>query len=574
MTERLRRLAPAIWILVVISMLAWLVGSYPLMDPDEGRNAEVAREMAATGDLLVPHLDGLPYMDKPFLYFAVVAAGIRAFGSSELVVRLPSLLATLLTIALVGWFARRLYGSDAAWIAAGAALVMPVTLVLACAVIFDATMTLFMVTAIVAFYRAVEHRAERRPPGAGRWLWTVAAWAAMALGVMTKGPVALVVPLLVAVPYGLVRRASAAVWHPAGPLAFTVMVAPWLWATERAVPGFLHYALVTETWSRMTSDELRRTQPVWYLLPVLFLGSLPWSLTALAGWVRARRLRSGVDHRTVFLLLWLVLPLVMFSLSRSKQPHYVLPLVPAVALLLASLWREGSNRSLLGARLTSVVLAAIGGAALLATVVPAFEPRVDAHLQPALPAALLGLGSACLVAAGVGASVRVRWEPVVVAFGLPLVALLVAGRPLLVDVARGRSTRSLAAAIAQRLPPDGQVVGIHAFPHSLAFYLERPILVSTADGGELTSNYVLKSIDRLREVPGSPLRPADWWRSALTECPEQYIFVTSNRDAEAITALTDSGLPLIVRSLRYSAYGPCAPPVSGGDVAMTAPVGS
>jgi 4-amino-4-deoxy-L-arabinose transferase-like glycosyltransferase len=198
----------ALWLLVVVATLLWLIGAYPLMDPDEGRNAEVAREMAASGDLLVPHLDGLPYMDKPFLYFAVVAAGIRAFGPSELVVRLPSLLATLLTVVLVARFARARDGSEAGWIAACAALVMPVTLVLAATVIFDATMTLFMVAAILALHRAIELRAERRSPAPGEWRWTVAAWVAMALGVMTKGPVALVVPLLAAAQSGTRRVPS------------------------------------------------------------------------------------------------------------------------------------------------------------------------------------------------------------------------------------------------------------------------------------------------------------------------------------------------------------------------------
>jgi len=552
-------LVPVLWVLVVVATVVWLIGAYPLMDPDEGRNAEVAREMAASGDLLVPHLDGLPYMDKPFLYFAVVAAGIRAFGPSELVVRLPSLLATLLTVALVGCFARFRDGTEAGWIAACAGLVMPVTLVMAAAVIFDATMTLFIVAAILALHRAVELRAEGRSSGAGRWLWVVAAWVAMALGVMTKGPVALVVPLLVVVPYGVLRRAARAVWHPAGPLAFALLVAPWLWATERAVPGFLHYALVTETWSRMTSDELRRTQPVWYLVPVLFLGALPWSLTALVGWVRSRRLVVERNPHNLLLGLWLVAPLVMFSLSRSKQPHYVLPLVPAVALVLASLWRPGSSRVPVGARVTAGVLAVVGVIATLAALVPALQPRVDAHLRSALPPALLGLGLACLVAGAVGLLTRPHWQRLVVAFGLPLVALLLAGRPLLIQVAEGRSTRNLAAEIAERLPPEGRVVGVHAFSHSLAFYLGRPILLATEDGGELTSNYVLKSVDRLRQAPGSPLRPATWWRDALAQCVEPLVFVTSNRDDEAMDLLNASGLPVIGRSQRYSAYGPCAP---------------
>src|SRR6185312_12933846 len=97
--------------------LGWNLNGYHLLDPDEGRNAEVAREMARSNDYLVPHLDGLPYLDKPIVYFAAAAAMMELFGPNEAAARLPAYLATLATIGLLVWFARRRWGEEAGWLA-------------------------------------------------------------------------------------------------------------------------------------------------------------------------------------------------------------------------------------------------------------------------------------------------------------------------------------------------------------------------------------------------------------------------------------------------------------------------
>jgi 4-amino-4-deoxy-L-arabinose transferase-like glycosyltransferase len=129
----------------------------PLTEPDEGRNAEVAREMAASGDYVLPRLNGLPYVDKPALYYAVVAGSFELFGASEWSARLPSVIATLLTALLIGGFARHLFGSmDAGIFAAGAMLAAPLTWIMSQIVILDALFALWVVAALVAFYLAVE----------------------------------------------------------------------------------------------------------------------------------------------------------------------------------------------------------------------------------------------------------------------------------------------------------------------------------------------------------------------------------------------------------------------------------
>jgi 4-amino-4-deoxy-L-arabinose transferase-like glycosyltransferase len=274
----------ALWAVVGAAGLAHGLGRVPLVDPDEGRNAEVAREMAAGGDYVLPHLDGLPYLDKPVLYFAAAAVAIDGLGAGETAARLPALLAALATALLTGWFAVRLFGRGAGWPAAIAAGSAPLAVAFARIVIFDSLLSLLVTVALAALYFAVE--AARPGARARDYLgWTLLAWAAMALGVLTKGPVALVVPLLVATPFALWRRGGRAVWHPLGIALLAVVVGPWVWAVSRRIPEFLDYALVTESWRRLTTPELKRTGPWWTFVPVLLGGTLPWSLAAAGGWL-------------------------------------------------------------------------------------------------------------------------------------------------------------------------------------------------------------------------------------------------------------------------------------------------
>jgi len=321
----------AVWISIVVLATAFGIGGYGLTEPDEGRNAEVAREMAVTNNYVLPHLNGLPYLDKPVVFFAAAATMIEIFGPTELAVRLASLLFALATALLVAWFARGLYGRGGALVAVIATLTAPLAIALSRTVIMDSALSFFVVLALIGFHRAIEarHRGLTEAISSGAWWgWTLVAWAAMALGVLTKGPVALAVPLIVAAPYAFWRGASLAVWHPIGPVVLAGVVAPWVWAVSREIPDFLRYVVITETWQRMTTDELRRTEPFWFFLPVLLAGAFPWSIVALSGF----HSKSGVrdpDRRVVqvYLWLWVIVPLVFFSLSRGKQEQYMLPLV-------------------------------------------------------------------------------------------------------------------------------------------------------------------------------------------------------------------------------------------------------
>src|SRR5579864_8282120 len=152
-------LAAVASIVVLVAAVSWGLGGYALLDPDEGRNAEVAREMMAGGDFVLPRLDGLPYLDKPVLFFAADALSQRLLGAGEAAARLPALVFALAAAALTAWFAGRLFGRRARWIAGVAALAAPLPIAFARTVIFDSALTFFMVVALCAFYLAIEARA-------------------------------------------------------------------------------------------------------------------------------------------------------------------------------------------------------------------------------------------------------------------------------------------------------------------------------------------------------------------------------------------------------------------------------
>jgi 4-amino-4-deoxy-L-arabinose transferase-like glycosyltransferase len=646
-------------ILALVAAVSWGLGGYPLLDPDEGRNAEVAREMMAGGDFVLPRLDGLPYLDKPVLFFAANALSQRLLGAGEAAARLPALVFALATAALTAWFAGRLFGRRARWIAGIAALAAPLPIAFARTVIFDSALTFFMVVALCAFYLAIEARAaQRRAPPAGAslagrraevadllpaavgarppqfsggsgetldpteagrrsatsarplhdevpaaWLgWTALAWVAMGLGVLTKGPVALAVPLLAAVPFAAFRRSSRAVWHPLGPALLALCVGPWVWAVSRRVPEFLHYALFTETWQRVTTPEMNREGPIWFFIPCLLAGALPWSVLALAGWRRSWAPRGGggrllerLGPPRLYLALWIALPLVLFSLSHSKRPQYILPLMPAVAIMAAKVWVDAALPApgapafagiVPGARAAGWTWVAL---AVLCAAGPAVLPRIHS-IQPRLahvsllPPTLIGLAvafslGAALVFHGVRQGRRrfpagtAAAAPLLAGLVLPMAALPAVLLPLLAEIGSHRSSRAAAAAIAPHLSPGAEVVAVHAYPPSLPFYLRRTVLVASPRGRELTSNYVIAYFQKwiAADPRDTPLRPADWWRGALAACDHPLVFVTWADDDADRAALAAAGLPLLVANDRMAAYGPCtAHPARPGHAAERA----
>lgn len=534
--------------LLVVVSFGYGLSSYPLLDPDEGRNGEIAREMAESNDYILPRLNGLPYLDKPVLFFGTAALSIEIFGVNELAVRLPSLMFTVLTLLAVGFFAKRRFGTRGGLIAAAVTGSMPLTLGFARTVIFDAALAFFVVVAILALFEACESDSA----DSAYW-WTVGAWTAVALGVLTKGPVAVALPLMVGLPYAFWRRRARRTLNLVSALTFFAILLPWLLAMSNRVPGFLEYAIVAETWERLTTDEMGRTGPLWYYIPILIAGALPWSLGAAAHTIRMIRERTW-DNAFVLATLWIVAPLVFFSLSQSKRPQYLLPVMPAIGLLIARAWHESAAR-VPGRRTMALGLLILAAVFLVGSNGIGDAFGASQAVARSIPRTGLLLGAICLLTGGTMLIPQAsRFAAVILC--LPVASIPVVATPLMRAIGEDRSMKSVAAVIRSATPGGTEVVAVDVFPLSLPFYLERVILLSTTTGAELTSNYLFRTLDRWRSASGSTLQDPDRWREQLSSCDVPRVFLARVHDVETRRVLEDR-LPLLVESRKVVVYGPC-----------------
>jgi len=554
------------WILAcAVACLVGLVydfSGYPLLDPDEGRNAEVAREMSVSGDLVLPRLNAVPYLDKPALYFAVGAVTMKVLGPTAFAARLPSLLFTIATVLILAWFGRRLFGSDGAWTATVTTAATPFAIAYGRTVIFDSALTFFVVLALVGFYVSIEiferqveaGRSSGRPRG--EW-WTTLAWGAMAFGVLTKGPVALAIPLMVALPFSIWRRAWRALADPISILLFLAVITPWVLAISREVPDFLHYALITETARRLTTDEFQRSGPLWYFVAVLPAAALPWTFVLIGAWraLREQRDRYGnLDGRIAYLLLWIAIPLLFFSISQSKRPQYVLPLVPAIGLLVAAAWR-GHPQSHAGARTAAVGLAALGAFLIFASGVIGNLVHAGNAVAQAIPLPAMVLGAVCIMAAVCSWIGRRHRGILLLTLAMPVSVVPIAGSRLMDTIGSERSSLEIARTLEQIGGSGTRVVAAAAFPLSLPFYLRQTVILSTADGSELTSNYLTRHFNTW-SARSATIRPPDYWHEAMTACNRPTAFVVRSDDEEKRTVL-GAQLDLLLDTGKYAVYGPC-----------------
>ncbi|HKA24318.1 MAG TPA: glycosyltransferase family 39 protein [Candidatus Eisenbacteria bacterium] len=303
-------------------------GALGVVETTEARYAEIAREMVVTRDFLIPHLDGLPHLDKPPGAYWAIAPGVLLFGHNEWGARISVVLAALLTLAFTARIAFLTGGNGAraSWILAASPLFF---------VLFHlASADPFLTTAVAGFHAAYVD--ERRRGG-------LLPFVALGLGLFIKGPVVFVptlLPLIGAAWWTRSRRALRPLGNVVGWLVTLVLGLAWYVYIVLRVPGLAAYLLGHELWHRFATTEHHRGGPPYYFVALLIVGVLPWTWATIRGLIA--RLRARADFERTVVAAWVVLPLLFFSLSGSKLPGYVLPLTPALAI--AAAWAlEGAR---------------------------------------------------------------------------------------------------------------------------------------------------------------------------------------------------------------------------------------
>ena len=350
----------------LLALALWLLataGWRPLMLPDEGRYAEVAREMLL-GDGWVPTLNGLPFFHKPPLMYWIDMAALSAFGVHPFAARVAPLLGAWLMGASL-WFAvRRRSGARRAGLALVLLGTTPFFFIGAQFANHDMLVAGLISAAVLAFMRALDER-----PAALRWI--VAGWTACALALLTKGLIGFVLPALVIAPWLLVHgrwRELLRLLHPLGLLAFACIGLPWFVLMQLRFPGFFDYFILDQHVRRFAAGGFNNVQPFWFYLAVLPALTLPWSLWLPALWRHLRAARERDPH-AVFLAWWVVVVVGFFSLPSSKLIGYVLPALVPWCALLAQATGESSVRRWRVA-LSLAVLACVGSVAMLAWQAP------------------------------------------------------------------------------------------------------------------------------------------------------------------------------------------------------------
>jgi 4-amino-4-deoxy-L-arabinose transferase-like glycosyltransferase len=464
------------------------LGQVALVNPDEGRYAEIPREMVATGDYVTPRLDGVFYFEKPPLMYWMVAGFLKAFGPSELSVRAVPALFALGGVLCAYGAARRLHGRTAGL---AAAIVLGSSLLyfgLGRILILDTTVSVLMSAALFCFILGVNE-----PPGkTRRWLF-YGLYASAALATLTKGLIGFLIPGAVMFFWLLIFnqwRRLRPLYLPSGVALFLAIAAPWHVLVAQRNEIWAHFYFVREHWERFTTTEHGRDAPWWYFIPFIVAGLFPWTgclrpalREALRGGWKAR----GERATAWFFVTWALFVFLFFSQSHSKLAPYILPVFPPLAVLIGQWLAEGWRTQ--AARFAEAigVFAAMAGVLGVAFVALLARPELFGVADIARFRSDVTVSAACLLAGAVLAPWwlrrgQMRWAAWAV-------AVSVGGLYLALGEAHHKiartETKAFALLVNERAAAGDRIYHYHDFFHDFTFYTERLVGTVAAHNTEL-----------------------------------------------------------------------------------------
>ena len=471
-----------ILVLLLIYTLLWFgtLNYRHLIPSDEGRYAEMAREMIVTGDWITPRYNGYKYFEKPPLQIWATAVTFQMFGLGEWQARLWSALTGFLTILMIGFTGMKIFNSRAGWLSALVLASSPMWIISGHFNSLDMALSAFLVSALCSLLLAQssQNKSESR-----HWMW--ACWIFMALATLSKGVIGAAIPAMVFVAYSITAwdwKIWARLRLLSGSIIYLLITAPWFVIVAHRNPEFLEFFFIHEHLQRFTQDAHSRTGPIYYFVPLLLIGILPWAAQIPGAMVQAWRERKQEFSSAWLLACWFVVIFVFFSVSRSKLPGYIIPIFPALALLIGKYLDRllGSNNAMaLSWKLQTAVFALLGviGFFFLSEISRQARPdEIEAYAQYNywVIAALISLTGFSLLASV--QSVRNGLRSIVsFAVGFFLCTIIAGtGHETL---GRAVSGVDLANRVKSNIPSDINFYSVRLLDHTMPFYLGRTMIM-------------------------------------------------------------------------------------------------
>ena len=514
-------------LLILLSLLLFFhrLGSLTLFDADEPAFAEAAREMLLSGNWITPYFNFQPRFDKPILFYWMIGLAYKVFGIGEFAARFWSAALAVGLVLSIYLFGRQMLGPRGALIAALAFATNVGTATLARAAVTDMTLTFFMTWTFFGFFAAC-----RATDATGAGLLFIS-YLAMALSVLTKGPIGILIPVLVVGLFLLVRGKAGATVSRLRPLTglllFAVIALPWYVLVLREnrwdfVQGFFVKHHLVRYMGVVSGNS---GGPI-YFLPVVALGFFPWSGMLPKSfadlWSFRTRLHGGLTAREELLLfawLWFGVVFVFFSLSGTKLPSYVFPAFPALALLAGAVGEalvDGGTRADRSAKAFDWLVGGIacslaGGLSLLPLIIADVRPRIPLGLSPYVLAILFLLGPALALCARRRGRGNVALAALAATMVLSILVVIHRVAPALQE-GRQKVLEELADAAGRQLGPSDLLVAYDLNAPSLVFYARRQVVkvgrgeearfqALAASGGRLLVIARAGAEPRLGEVP-------------------------------------------------------------------------
>jgi 4-amino-4-deoxy-L-arabinose transferase-like glycosyltransferase len=486
MPSRLPLKRTTILLLVLALALIWFVplGWRHLLPSDEGRYAEMAREMFLTGDWITPRYNGYKYFEKPPLQTWANALTFAWFGIGEWQARFYTALTGFAGVLLIGFTGARVFNAATGVFAAIVLATSPYWNLMGHFNTLDMGLSFWMELTLCALLLA------QRPnlPTGQVWLWMWICWASMALSVLSKGLVGVILPGAVLVLYTLIAR-DWAVWKRlhliGGLILFFAIVTPWFVLVQQRNPEFLNFFFIVQQFKRYLTPEQNRPGAFYYFVPVILVGFLPWlsvSVQSIRHALRLPRQPNGFSP-VAMLLVWTVFIFLFFSASHSKLLSYTLPIAPALALVIGMylpLVSPAMLRRHLAGYAVFLVIAAVG-ALFMSRLGDDRNPTELYIAYRVWVLAALGVAFALTLAAlwlnrhsragilGATATFGAAWllMGTIAGTGHDVFGRLSSGAPL---------APAIKAAIA-KLPPDTPFYSVGVLDHTLPFYVDHTMIM-------------------------------------------------------------------------------------------------